>query len=320
MEKARRSERLRQKRDRLSDLPDAILLHIMSFVMIKDVVRTSVLSKRWRNLWKYLPDLTLHTSDFSKPWIFAEFVSGFLSRRKGNYPLHTLDFNRHGYFQPQVFTNLIQYVVLHSVKHLKIIVPYNLGLPNCVYSCQSLTSLYLSVSSYDSKRRTRIPKCMDLPALRSLHLEWVGISADNIGHAEPFSACKKLNTLYLDDCFLVYPNSFSSTELSGTLNITNATLVNLTITDNFGAIRQNHNYVISTPKLSSFTVNGSPIQTSVASEQVFVELPSPPVLQIQNQYTHLQLSSGNMKFFIAFFLPLLNEMFFKCFLSLIACY
>jgi hypothetical protein len=51
----------------------------MSFLMIQDVVKTSVLSKRWKNLWKHLPHLKLNTSEFRKPLYFSEFVSGIVS-------------------------------------------------------------------------------------------------------------------------------------------------------------------------------------------------------------------------------------------------
>ncbi|KAG5589290.1 hypothetical protein H5410_039804 [Solanum commersonii] len=50
--------------DRLSDLPEPILIHILSmFPDGKDVVRSSVLSKRWRFLWRSVP-ISL---DFSFP-------------------------------------------------------------------------------------------------------------------------------------------------------------------------------------------------------------------------------------------------------------
>jgi hypothetical protein len=41
--------------DRLSSLPDALLHHVMSFLPMAEVVRTSILSARWRNLWASTP-------------------------------------------------------------------------------------------------------------------------------------------------------------------------------------------------------------------------------------------------------------------------
>ncbi|CAN0891399.1 F-box/LRR-repeat protein 25 [Linum grandiflorum] len=50
--------------DRLSDLPDSILHHILSLVNddTRYSVRTSVLSKRWTSVWKYIPALTFNRS------------------------------------------------------------------------------------------------------------------------------------------------------------------------------------------------------------------------------------------------------------------
>jgi hypothetical protein len=49
--------------DRLSDLPDSLIHSILSFLDSRQVVRTSVLSRRWRHLWRAVPcvdfDLTL---------------------------------------------------------------------------------------------------------------------------------------------------------------------------------------------------------------------------------------------------------------------
>lgn len=43
--------------DRLSQLPDELIFEILWFLPMKDVVKTPVLSKRWRNLWTTIPSL-----------------------------------------------------------------------------------------------------------------------------------------------------------------------------------------------------------------------------------------------------------------------
>ncbi|KAJ9550012.1 hypothetical protein OSB04_022555 [Centaurea solstitialis] len=47
--------------DRITDLPDAVLHHILFLLPIKSIVQTSVLSKRWRSLWYAFPDLDFTT-------------------------------------------------------------------------------------------------------------------------------------------------------------------------------------------------------------------------------------------------------------------
>ncbi|XP_031479841.1 FBD-associated F-box protein At4g10400-like [Nymphaea colorata] len=49
---------------RINELPDEILLHMLCFLPIKDAVRTSILSKRWMNLWMGIPSLVFDEKDF----------------------------------------------------------------------------------------------------------------------------------------------------------------------------------------------------------------------------------------------------------------
>lgn len=53
--------------DRLSELPDSVIFHILWFVPMNYVVRTTILSKRWRNLWTTSPFL-----NFDSSYVFEE--------------------------------------------------------------------------------------------------------------------------------------------------------------------------------------------------------------------------------------------------------
>ncbi|CAN7023157.1 unnamed protein product, partial [Brassica rapa subsp. trilocularis] len=52
--------------DRLSALPDDLLLRILSPLRTEDVIYTSFLSKRWRHLWKMVPNLKFDSYSFSE--------------------------------------------------------------------------------------------------------------------------------------------------------------------------------------------------------------------------------------------------------------
>jgi len=83
-------------RDRISDLPDCVLLQILSLLNSKHVVQTCVLSKRWKHLWKRIPTLILHSSRFSTVKKFAILVSNILTLRDASVALHALDLDRIG--------------------------------------------------------------------------------------------------------------------------------------------------------------------------------------------------------------------------------
>ena len=104
--------------DRLSDLPDCVLIHLMTFMTTKDSVRTTVLSSRWKDLWKSVPARILYTSDFQfrQMTLFNKFVPKVLSLRDSSVPLHSLDFYHNGRIPPQLLIRVVRYAVSHNIE------------------------------------------------------------------------------------------------------------------------------------------------------------------------------------------------------------
>ncbi|XP_010445829.1 PREDICTED: F-box/FBD/LRR-repeat protein At5g44980-like [Camelina sativa] len=65
--------------DYISELPDSLLTQILSYLRTKNYVKTSVLSKRWRNLWLNVPVLDLYTIEF-RPYPNEEDFARFMER------------------------------------------------------------------------------------------------------------------------------------------------------------------------------------------------------------------------------------------------
>ncbi|PAN34023.1 hypothetical protein PAHAL_6G064800 [Panicum hallii] len=85
--------------DRLSGLPDRVLLRVLSHLKAWEAVRTCVLSRRWRNLWASASGLDIRqpcgchgaaADDMLQPEAFATFVKNLLLRRRPFAPLDSL--------------------------------------------------------------------------------------------------------------------------------------------------------------------------------------------------------------------------------------
>ncbi|KDO39985.1 hypothetical protein CISIN_1g041388mg [Citrus sinensis] len=74
--------------DRISSLPDSVLCHILSYIPTKHVVATSVIAKRWKNVWTAVPNLSFDDRLCLRPPAstyvplrgFADFVHTVLLR------------------------------------------------------------------------------------------------------------------------------------------------------------------------------------------------------------------------------------------------
>ncbi|KAI5004126.1 hypothetical protein ZWY2020_031369 [Hordeum vulgare] len=92
-------------KDRFEDLPDHVLELLLSFLDALNAVRTSVLARRWRNLWKSVPVLRFEPysncfdpySNFGSAENFNNFVNKVLECRDQTSPLRECQINSYLY-------------------------------------------------------------------------------------------------------------------------------------------------------------------------------------------------------------------------------
>jgi len=237
------------ERDRISELPETLLLHIMSFMATKYAVQTCVLSKRWNHLCKRLINLTYSPVPNLPKKVgverFKKFATWVLSTRDHSCSLHNLGLHR-CWTEPELLDKIIQYALSCNVQQLILDVysgfrPDFESLP-LMFCSQSLTSLELCISW--NYAPIVFPKSLHLSVLKDLHLQCVRFTASDNDSAEPFSNCHLLNTLVIRFCSLH--------DDAQVLCISNSALSSFTIYET-----QTYQILLYTPNLTSFTIRGS---------------------------------------------------------------
>ncbi|PKA57191.1 F-box/LRR-repeat protein [Apostasia shenzhenica] len=69
--------------DRISDLPDSLLLYILSFIEAHELVKTSLLSKRWKSLWASVTTLNFRAGSWNNPPYFVTYINSYLMLHEG---------------------------------------------------------------------------------------------------------------------------------------------------------------------------------------------------------------------------------------------
>ncbi|XP_045788947.1 F-box/LRR-repeat protein At4g14103-like [Trifolium pratense] len=246
--------------DRLTSLPDHLLLHIIEFMNIKHSVQTCVLSKRWKDLWKSITNLMLrHEMYLNRSDIFNKFVFRILYGRDNSLPLHSLEYDVVDPSKTAVL-DVMKYAASHNVQQLIVHVnslfkEEDFEFPPSIFYCHSLTFLKLDFTHmfpfFLNRSKNMFPKSLNLPALKTLHLISITFTTSNNGCAEPFSTCNMLNTLLIMSCYLE--------DDAQTLCISNSNITSLTV-GGTKKYEEAHNYkvVFCTPKLTSLTITGRP--------------------------------------------------------------
>ncbi|CAD6256570.1 unnamed protein product [Miscanthus lutarioriparius] len=181
---SQRSEAARSKRktadgstDRLSGLPEGLLLDLLSFLPSRDAVRTCVLARRWCNLWKEVPALRITpatTSGYCGASTLNRFVNDLLFFCN-RLPLHVAEFSSYG---GDNFDEAVQY--------LELWIHYSLSCPVAK----------LSVTSHDKYQRWLLPKGL----ITSEHLTALQLTRVKTQDDLDFSSCVSLKHLKMTDC------------------------------------------------------------------------------------------------------------------------
>ncbi|XP_023729583.1 F-box/LRR-repeat protein At3g59190 [Lactuca sativa] len=213
--------------DDISNLPDCILHQILSFIPTKEVVKMSILSTRWKNLWASAPNI-----DFNDGLLYAKTVDGRCRPEVSSFinfvdrVLALRDPSNMEKFHLSCFVcnnaskihSWISYAIMHNVQELDLCLfgvdPF--VIPRCMLDSTPLVSLKIKMDCV-----IELPSHVSFPFLKTLHLSLVRFP-DDASTEKLFSGCPFLEELVLLDCYLVNLNN---------IVISSSTLKSLTIHD-----------------------------------------------------------------------------------------
>ncbi|KAG7556265.1 FBD domain [Arabidopsis suecica] len=215
--KRRRGQRIGGE-DKISALPDDLLVHILLFLHTKDVVSTMILSKRWRYIWTMVPRLGYGYRKINGD-THKVFIGGLFSRLLGRL------FDKSEQQQRCLWRFIDKSLQLHKapvleelmielgpsrghvdvekwianavdrrVRELGLKIAWSAGpasLSKSLYTCDTLVRLYLS-----SKILMDVPSRVCLPSLKSIVLYCV-VYKDEDSLVRLLSNCPILKILWV---------------------------------------------------------------------------------------------------------------------------
>ncbi|PHT56133.1 hypothetical protein CQW23_04619 [Capsicum baccatum] len=167
------------KPDRLSALPDHLLLHILSSFEMKDVIRTGVLSKRWRLLWTSAHNLSFTHSPESNRDV-TEFIKSVDDTLILSKPSKLNKFSvEFFYIDDQFVDHVNRWMTFVTIKSVEVLDLNLMGgfdegysLPQLMYSNVCLRKLKLSNCNLVPKEG------INWPALRVLSMWYAKLSLE----------------------------------------------------------------------------------------------------------------------------------------------
>ncbi|XP_027929691.1 F-box/LRR-repeat protein At4g14096-like isoform X2 [Vigna unguiculata] len=278
--------------DRLSALPESVLLHILSGLELKEAAATSVLSTTWRDLFLQRPNIELAFDIYGNPsdrsrlfHIFTLFANRVLRQRNPEAPITSLkvsvkDFTKR---MEEDYRSLLMSaaaaVYTYKVQQFDVdLGTYNLStetssivLPPAMFTSETLTRLLLTLSvGWD------VPENVWLPNLRYAHfIPYRLMHEDSIQRF--LDGCPSLETLM----FLMRVTTEDETEVK-TLCISSSSLkllmvdwdmideteMNITVKSESLErltlyLKGGHNVNVDAPNLNFFSISGQVLDLNI---------------------------------------------------------
>ncbi|XP_050369735.1 F-box/LRR-repeat protein At4g14103-like [Argentina anserina] len=236
-------------KDRISELPVAVLSHILSFLPTKYSLRTSILSTRWKHIWASVPNLDICDEATSDKTGFMGFVDRIMfspqssSIRKFRLNCSSVDDFSHigSWVCSAIQRNAVEVDLCVEPSGERI---FELPRP-------LLVSKTLEVLKLDSNYEINLPPG-SFPSLRSLHVTVDSPDSDAMGTL--ISYCPVLENLTLDGTLGNWGN---------TVTVSAAELKSLRIRlrSTTNVLHDAHNFSINAPKLEYLDIEEDILST-----------------------------------------------------------
>ncbi|KAF8407754.1 hypothetical protein HHK36_006890 [Tetracentron sinense] len=189
----------RPSSDIISNLPDEVMETILLYLPIRDAVRTTLLSNKWRYKWTTIPNLVFHENNICsftndrklRSYKLLNFVDRVLLQHKGS--IHKFELSAHS-LQGYVIHSWLLFLSRNGVKEL--VLNFSTGEPYKVhssfFSCESI--YYLNLCGCVLKPP---PMFKGFSYLRRLSLERVTLANEVL--ESMISSCTNLEILKLVD-------------------------------------------------------------------------------------------------------------------------
>ncbi|KAM7260376.1 hypothetical protein ACFE04_016117 [Oxalis oulophora] len=179
--------------DRLSDLPEGILMYILRLMEMKDAICTSILSKQWyqAHLWSQLPSLYLDADSFDDLDAFQYFLFGLFTHYDKSKLYSIRYFNNElDDVDNRLLETIVDYAASNDVELLWLKCPevFYFRLPPRLQACRFLTQLTLE------QIRFNFPGPFVSRSMKSIYLDVATIDNDIV------LVCENLEKFFMMEC------------------------------------------------------------------------------------------------------------------------